>query len=78
MNPPIPFTNEDVRLAIMEFATGVETELRFEDTTTGNYEALIEQIRKLKSDRLVGTQTNTAKALAEAKSFMDYNERFAV
>ena len=73
MQERIKFSSQDVRLAIIQFGSLVQTDLTFEQSTDGNYNSLVQHIEGIK--RLEGRETNTAKALAEAKTYFDNHER---
>ena len=74
----IPFSSDDSRLAVIQFGKQVRTDLTFEESTKikSNYASLEERIKSIK--RMLGTETNTGKALEKAAQLFKENERWVI
>ena len=69
----ITFSSSGARLAIIQFGREVQTDLTFRESLFGSYDSLMTKIEVI--PKLLGDETNTAKALAEAKTYFDANRR---
>ena len=65
----VPFSEDDIQLAVVQFGRNAYQELTFEESTRLDYDSLVDHVDSIR--KVEGGKTNTARALEVAKSILD-------